>query len=258
MADFIRRTDVSGLTDPARIAARIADAAEGGKAVVFSKSRFDPGELDLWIEVAEQFGRINRSAEDGGTGEVTQDCWIDVSFQPDKQHTFRHSRTAQPLHTDGAYLPDEQTVDRTFFLCQATAPSGGATRFFDSADLLDLVRQDDAGLADDLFDRPLSYGKLDRRGKTAPILSEDPGGLSLNWNYFRVVAEDGSAEARLRERFHLWLETRVVGGPACREINLAPDEGAMFLDRRLLHGRAAFEAALPFDRAIWKCSVFDR
>jgi alpha-ketoglutarate-dependent taurine dioxygenase len=54
----------------------------------------------------------------------------DVRFKPNRADTFRYHNVGQPLHTDGAYLPD--SGDIVLFYMAKQAQAGGESLFIDA------------------------------------------------------------------------------------------------------------------------------
>ncbi|MFN5704247.1 MAG: TauD/TfdA family dioxygenase, partial [bacterium] len=67
------------------------------------------------------------------TGEI----WFEVRYDPKHPDAYRHSSNAQPLHTDGSYIPNFPSS--TLLACEANAGSGGETTFIDSKDLVEIL-----------------------------------------------------------------------------------------------------------------------
>ena len=80
-------------------------------------------------------------------------------------------------------------------------------------------------------------------------------GMEINWNYYRVLKDESPEVESVSEAFHTFLQKEIVDGDRCIKIALKNNEGLIFDDRRVLHGRMAFEAEKIRDRCIWKCEI---
>jgi alpha-ketoglutarate-dependent taurine dioxygenase len=202
----------------------------------------------FWDTVSEAVGDVV-ALDERVTGEKTGERWLEIRYDPSVVNAYRYSRNAQPLHTDGSYLSNAPDV--MFFYCIRQAAAGGATTFIDSSVLLDLVGREDPGLFRALRETPVRFTKAGDE-KTRPILGEDAAGTQITWNYYCVDPGEPPEIKDLAERFHAFLERRVVGEERTTPITLRPGEAVFFQDERLLHGRNAFRAEEKDDRFMWK------
>ncbi len=211
--------------------------------------------LKYWEDVVSRLGEPVYEGEDSHTG-VThpQDSiWSDVRFDPHVSASFRHQNSAQPLHTDGAYLAD--APDLVLFYCARQAASGGATLFLDVIDLVAGLTREYPDLYRALTTVPVEFRKATNKGKTSPILSFDEQGARINWNYYRVAPDQPEEVLMLREALHEVLTTRFMHGKETLPIRLRPGEAVIFNDVRTLHGREAYSACQSGDRLLWKCYI---
>jgi len=91
-----------------------------------------PAAIDLfkfYETLNQSLGNLIRKGEDlEHQSGFTNDQWLDVRYEPSLAHTFRHSNTRQPFHTDGAYITDFE-FNVVFLFCTEQSESGGATIF---------------------------------------------------------------------------------------------------------------------------------
>jgi alpha-ketoglutarate-dependent taurine dioxygenase len=210
-----------------------------------------PDKIDrnaFYEEVSARIGRFVDSDENAVSGEKTGRVWTDVKYDPDQEQHFRHSKTAQPLHTDSAY--DSQSVDVVFFYCVRQARSGGETIFLDSFDLIYYLSHECPALLDNLQNVPVSFTK-GTGGKEKPPLTWDRLGPVLTWNYYRASSQTTRGRA-LIESFHSFLQEQIIGEGRAFPLRLMPGEAVFFQDERLLHGRNAFIASDPGERLFCK------
>ncbi len=241
------------LGHPDEVAGILVEAIKEAKVVHFSTEPFHEKTLQVWLPVIHQIGDPVWLGEDGATGRKNETMWIDVSYHPDRQHTFRHSKTPQPLHTDGAY--DAASGRYVLFLGKKRAPSGGETLFVDSEAVTLRARETAPALYQRLVNTPVRFGKFDAPGKQTPIVRLDDDEVWINWNYYRVLADGDEDVERLREDFFAFLHAEFVEKDQCLKIIVEHDEGIFFDDAQVLHGRLAYEAAALNDRCIWKCDI---
>lgn len=238
---------------PPHIAARLHEALCASRVVHVTGCPRPDGDTSYWSDVILQFADMAFRGEDGASGRQTRDAWTDVRYDPARAHSFRHSKTAQPPHTDGAYEADSGNV--VFFACHAHAPSGGETYFIGADEIARVAEAEAPALFGQLVTLPVRFGKLNTRQRERPVLSRDADGWSIDWNYFRVVTDGQPEVARLRETFHRFLQERFVVTDACTPVRLLAGECLLFHDQRVLHGRRAFDAELQSERLIWKCNL---
>jgi hypothetical protein len=242
-------------TMPVRdFAARIHDALVSSKLLVTTGVDPTIDQRGFWDEVSEQIGTpCYEFQEDAYTGAKTGGKWQEIRFNPEITHSYRYTKNAQPMHTDGSYM--KQGPEIVFFYCIKAAPEGGATTFIDSQELIAVLRREDPQLLRDLEGVQVHFSKAAEH-KTRPIITTDAKGDLLTWNYYCVDATEPAATKQLAERFHGFLQTRVVGTANLTPIRLQPGEAVFFHDERLLHGRESFAAKVHDDRYLLK-TAFD-
>src|SRR3546814_17246137 len=82
--------------------------------------------------------------------------------EPQEPDDDRHSAKAQPLHTDGSYMPSFPNA--TLMACVANAGEGGETTFIDADDLVACLEQEAPDLLDELESRTMPHARSgDRR-----------------------------------------------------------------------------------------------
>ena len=207
---------------------------------------------EFWDRVSEKVGNCLLLSEDPLTGQRIGNKWLEIRYDPAIPNAYRHSKNAQPLHTDGSYVSDSPYI--SFFYCINQAAIGGATVFYDAADLITLLKTEDAQLLEDLCNTSIRFAK-DHDFKQRPIIAFDDRGATLNWNYYCIDPQESSFAKELVERFHSFLQTKVVGEDRTYPIKLNPGEAVFFHDDRLIHGRKSFSATQPGERFFWKSAL---
>ena len=234
------------------VAAQIAEALRRSVVVHVCPDAAVDEPLNYWEDVIGRIGSTGVVSEDESGKQLEEkSIWADVRFDPRYNQSFRYFNSAQPLHTDRADL--DEHFNTAFFYCAKQASSGGATLFLDVEDLVQVLKEENFSLYEDLTTTPVNFSKLGRAGKTCPIIDVDSGGLRVNWNYYRVAPDQGETIDELRERFHQFLNSRFVDQGAVVALRLEAHESVFFRDTRVLHGRHAYEAEIAGDRLIWKC-----
>ena len=207
---------------------------------------------DFWDRVSEKVGDCLLLSEDPKTGERLGNKWLEIRYDPNIANAYRHSKNAQPLHTDGSYVSDSPYV--SFFYCINQAAKGGATVFLDGEELVALLRAEDPELLTDLRQTSIRFAK-DRDFNHRPIIDFDDHGVTLNWNYYCIDPNESEFSKQLVERFHHFLQTKVVAQDKTYPIKLNPGEAVFFHDDRLIHGRNSFEATRHSERFFWKSAL---
>jgi alpha-ketoglutarate-dependent taurine dioxygenase len=206
----------------------------------------------FWDEVTESLGTSVLLAEDWRTGRKIGEKWMEIRYDPTIPNAYRHTSEAQPLHTDGSYLQDAPQI--ISFYCLKQAASGGETVFVDGPELVALLMDEDRGLFSDVTSIPVMFSKAGD-SKTRPIVQLERDLPRLTWNYFAVDAAQTPEVKDVAERFHRFLQERVVRQGRVRPVLLAPGEAVFFHDERVLHGRNGFVARRPDDRFLWKTGI---
>jgi len=189
--------------------------------------------------LVDKLGEVVNVDEDIKTGNAkSHERWTDIRYDKDKDFTFRHANSRQPLHTDAAYVNFDLEVN--FFFCVENAEIGGATTFIDSDDLCYILGKYEPALFEKLKTLEVSFGKGEDQNKKSRIIDTDKRGVKLNWNYFRVTPDNPKEVLEMCEEFHKVLENKIVGGGLLTAVYLKPGEAALFQDDRILHGRNSF------------------
>lgn len=195
---------------------------------------------EFYERLTDQLGEIVPADEDAVTGNRDQkpNRWTDIRYDAEQAKYFRHSSTQQPLHTDTAYTSYDNDVN--FFFCKEQAAYGGATTFIDGQLLLAIMQEYAPQLLSDLSTHEVIFDKGTTERKVKRILEVRDGEVYLNWNYFRVSQQNRQEVQDLCQRFHEFLEEKIVKGGIPTALILAPGECVFFQDNHILHGRNAF------------------
>jgi len=194
--------------------------------------------LKFYSGLTDQLGEILETDEDYESGNRNFGRWTDIQYDQKKEETFRHSNTRQPMHTDQAYTSFD--FDVNFFFCVKQADVGGATTFFDSIELYEILEKYEPELLRELTNTEVIFDKGESERKCRKIIDRDENGLVLTWNYFRLSDKNSEETKAVAERFHQFLESKLVDGGLIIPLNLKEGECVFFQDIRVLHGRNSF------------------
>ncbi len=239
---------------PRDLAARVRGALTTVKAVHITGVR--PKIIDLrWFyeEVQDGIGVALRIGEDAKSGVPTGERWIGIRYDSSMPDRYRHARVAQPLHTDYAYTRDNPEL--ALMYCVRQASRGGESIFVDAEDVVTLLKTLDPPLLAELQAREVAFVKAGR-GKLDRVITRDERGTLLTWLATCVDREQAAEVRDMAARFARFVACHVETSPHVVAIRLAPGEAVVWHDRRVLHGRAAFEAREDGDRLLWKSGIF--
>jgi alpha-ketoglutarate-dependent taurine dioxygenase len=212
---------------------------------------------DFYSHLSETIGKIHAADEDIATGQAANNRWIDITYNPEIPDRYRSSNTRQPLHTDDSYveLHGEEAVN--FFYCASRAKLGGATTFIDLPALVECLKLDgEDQLLNDLLTTDVPHEKGGMRKVRRCLYEDGEGGYLANFNYFCLDRANTTPEAiDVAERWHKFLETRVMEAGIIIPVQLQVGECVFFHDDRVMHGRNAFFAEYPGQRSLIKGKI---
>lgn len=221
--------------------------------------RADDTIADVRAFYTEHFAEIGRPvplAEDVTAGDRnnqrTSAIWMEVRYDPKHPDAYRHSANAQPLHTDGSYIPSFPNA--TLMACVANAGEGGETTFIDADDLVKCLEQEDPALLAAMQSRTISHARSgDQRQEK--ILEQDGGKTLVNWNYYCVDKNIDPEGRVMADRLFNYLQTSPLVKQHIKGVKLRPGDAVTWKDRRVLHGRNGFIASAESERFLWKCAI---
>ncbi|MEM7274425.1 MAG: TauD/TfdA family dioxygenase [Actinomycetota bacterium] len=235
--------------------ARAARSAIADAEVVHMRLDHKPDNArDFYDRFVELIGRPIDAAENYVDGAPTGNRWSEIRYKttvPDDL-AFRHSKNAQPMHTDASYVSAPPQV--MLFYCVNAAPSGGETVFISGRALVDELAANRPDLLDRLTTIDVTYEKAGD-SRTRPIIEiVDGGRVDLNYNYFCAPADQDEAALRLNQDFLDYLQHELPDA-LVHPVGLQPGDAVAWWDDLVLHGRNAFEATRTDDRLIWKTGL---
>lgn len=202
------------------------------------------GKPELYAEDAKISSRDNQR---------TDKVWMEVRYDPSVQNAYRHSSNAQPLHTDGSYIP---SFPSTLMCCVANTSDGGETVFIDSEVIAKHLQLTNPNLFESLTTTEIPHMRSGDSRTEKPLYQVDNKWF-VNWNYY-CVSDDISKEKKyLVEEFQNYLLNlkKTDVSSQILEVKLDPGDGVIWKDDLVLHGRNGFNATKESERFIWKCAI---
>ena len=207
----------------------------------------------------DHFGQIGTPhvlAEDATIGgreaQRSGEIWMEVRYDPTIPDAYRHSANAQPLHTDGSYIPSFPNA--TLMACVANAGIGGETTFIDGTDVIDALRSDQPELLRYLSQNPILHARSGDE-RTEFVIDQRGEKPLVNWNYYCLSKDLSDADRAATQDFFEFLQTNERIASATLSVKLNPGDAVTWKDREVLHGRNGFEATQHSERFLWKCAI---
>lgn len=228
-----------------------------GRRIFVLRANEVPSDVrELFTSLFPHLGTPARYAEDVRVGDRENQrsggIWMEVRFDPRFPDAYRHSANAQPLHTDGSYIPGFPNA--SMLCCVANAACGGETTFLDGDDLVECLTVEAPTLLDSLESIPVAHARSGDR-REGHILRRQGAQVRLYWNYHCVAQDASSAARRLADEFHWYLANSAMVKERTLAVKLGAGDAVLWKDDELLHGRNAFSATEPSERFLWKCVI---
>jgi alpha-ketoglutarate-dependent taurine dioxygenase len=178
--------------------------------------------------------------------------WFEVRYDPKHPDAYRHSSNAQPLHTDGSYIPDYPTS--TLLACVANAGEGGETTFIDSKEIVKIMETEQPDLLDFLLNNKVKHT---RSGDTRidPIIRVEENDVFVNYNFYCVDKSNSFEVLDNIDKFQNFLLNAESIKSSTIGVKLNPGDAVFWRDNYCLHGRNSFVANQESERFIWKCAI---
>ena len=163
----------------------------------------------------------------------------DIRPDPNLYH-FYAANTRQPLHSDYAYFPANNSPDWVLMYCLKPSKLGGTTRFISASKIKEILKMYYPELLKKLtIDVTWSYiGTNGDEIHKKPIFN----GEQINWNYWQIKSDLNSQEVmNVRKEFFEFLENVIVDGNIY-DFSKVWSRGDLVIwnDKKMLHGRDAF------------------
>ena len=204
----------------------------------------------------EHFGKPFALGEDvnkgGRNSQRTGDIWFQVRYDSKHPDAYRHSSQAQPLHTDGSYIP--LYPSSTILICEAAAAEGGATTFIDNRDIATLLREQNSELYEFITKTKIHH---ERSGDhTFDFIINPDNDYRINYNYYCISQSKNSPDhVKKINLFQDFLVNNEAIKKATIPVKLLPGEAVFWKDDQCLHGRNSFNPKMESERFIWKCAI---
>jgi hypothetical protein len=172
--------------------------------------------------------------------------WWEVSYQPDRAAAYAYSNTRQPLHTDNAWFADPAEIN--LFIMQKQAKSGGEQTIYPLSRLIEDLSVEEPALFSDLCNTAVTIKKGDNdyfNQTSIIVLGENP---KVFWNYYRTEKPTPEIQS-MCDAFFRYLEMKELTSSVER-LRCETGDCFCFNDLKMLHGRTAFTAMMPFERVL--------
>ena len=216
----------------------------------------EPSMRSLYERHLADIGTAHYLAEDVTLGDRDSQrsggLWTDVRYDPAHPDAYRHSPNAQPLHTDGSYVPSYPNA--TMMLCFSAAGEGGETIFIAADDVVAALKAEAPDLLDALDDHDLAHARSGDR-RVEPVIDRSGNPTLVNWNFYCVADDIDAADAHLRDRYFAFLAESPAIRDRLLQIRMEPGDAVLWKDREVLHGRNAFSGHETSVRHLTKCAI---
>lgn len=210
---------------------------------------------DFYAALFPQLGTVAALAEDATISDRgsqrTGEAWMQIRYDPKIENAYRHSSEAQPLHTDGSYIPD--FPNSSLLCCVTNAGQGGETTFINAVDVVGALEKEAPELLSYLTSNivPHSRSGDSRHDK---VIDKKNGIWTVNWNYYCVDNNIDQKTKDIVEKFHTFLKQSSLIQDKILPVKLQPGQAILWKDNEVLHGRNSFSANKESERFIWKCA----
>jgi alpha-ketoglutarate-dependent taurine dioxygenase len=247
-------TDVKLRTnDPVEAAKAVKEVLKDNKVVKVVPEWY-LGDLRSFYDVlTDEIGiPINIGEDFKNEGAQTHEKWLEIRYDDDipDLSAYRHSKNAQPLHTDESYIKDP--ADIMLFYSVNKAIKGGATTFIDGPVLLKYMEETAPELLEKLKTTPVRYKKAGEERTEKIIDIKENGQIHFNYNYYCVDPNETEENKALNKEFFDFLQGYVAHSHMIEQVVLNPGEAVLWWDELVLHGRTSYEVDKTNDRFIWK------
>lgn len=182
----------------------------------------------------------------------TGDIWMEVRYDPRHPNAYRHSANAQPLHTDGSYIPNFPNA--SMLACVANAGEGGETTFVSSEALVASLEAENPALLEELEIMPFIHCRSGD-ARTELVIDRKSYPTRVNWNYYCLSQEQSKKANSVAKRFFTYLASSPLIEKSTQSVKLTPGDAVIWKDDAVLHGRNAFKPKQVSERFLWKCAI---
>ena len=212
---------------------------------------------DFYNIFFSKVGKFLNFAEDGKEKDRskgrTGETWFEVRNDSSIKNAYRHSTMAQPLHTDGSYIPG---YSATVMACVSNASIGGETVFMNIENILNDLKLNDLELYNFVTSENVIH---DRSGdtRTNKIFYYEKDILRANFNYYCVSKANSNKTIKYSKKlfeYLITLEKKKKINLPLSAIKLNTGEAIIWKDDQVNHGRHSFIAKKDSERFLWKAS----
>lgn len=226
------------------------------KVFVLKPNKVPLNVRDFYEKLFPYLGTPAALAEDVNMGDRdhqrTGGVWTEVRYDSKYQNAYRHSANAQPLHTEGSYIPNYPNA--TLLVCVTNTEKGGETTFIDSIDVLACLKRENPELLSQLLGKNMLYTRSGDFRNDAVIRLENDD-VFVNWNYYCVDKNISPELKKIVEEYQNFLLNSSGIKSRTIEVKLQPGDAVFWKDNYVLHGRNSFIANQESERFIWKCAI---
>jgi alpha-ketoglutarate-dependent taurine dioxygenase len=231
---------------------------KNNKIVVLKSDTKDDQVRPFYENFCKKFGQMHLYGEDVNLGDRSSQrsdkSWMEVRFDPKIKNAYRHSTEAQPLHTDGSYIPEYPNA--TLMCCVSNSSDGGETIFLNSNDLIKNLEIEDNQLLENILQKEIIHERSGlKKIKKILYYDNDKNDYDLNWNYFCVSKNCNKDQKKMIENFYNYLNNSKILKKSLIKVKLLPGDAVVWKDHKVLHGRNSFKATMESERFLWKCAV---
>lgn len=242
--------------DPMVAAKEVKEALEKYKVIKIIPEWY-LGDLRAFYDVlSDHVGEpINIGEDFTKEGAQTHEKWLEIRYDHDipDMSAYRHSKNAQPLHTDESYINDP--ADIMLFYSVNKAIKGGATTFIDGPVLLKYMEENNPVLLDKLKNTNVRFKKAEEERTEKIIDIKENGMIHFNYNYYCIDRDESEENKALNKEFFDFLQGYVANSHMIEQVVLNPGEAVLWWDELVLHGRTSYEVVKTNDRFIWKTGL---
>jgi alpha-ketoglutarate-dependent taurine dioxygenase len=215
------------------------------------------GDLRAFYDVfTDEIGKpINIGEDFTNEGVQTHEKWLEIRYDADipDMSAYRHSKNAQPLHTDESYISNP--ADIMLFYSVNKAVNGGGTTFIDSNVLIDFMKENNPILLDKLLNTDVRYKKAGEQRTEKIIDVKEDGLIHFNYNFYCLDKDETDENKELNKEFFNFLQNYIANSHMIESVILNPGEAVLWWDELVLHGRTSYEVKKTNDRFIWKTGL---
>jgi len=211
---------------------------------------------DFYEKIGNKIGQYKMLAEDVRLGsrdnQRANKIWMDIRYDSSITDAYRHSLNAQPLHTDGSYIPEFPNA--SIMCCVSNTAIGGETIFLELKKLVKILKVDEPELLEFLFNNEILHERSGYINKKKILYIRDKN-YKINFNYYCVSKKNSKKTLKFVEKFFHFLNTSKKVKKNIKLLKLESGEAVLWKDSEILHGRNSFTPKKNSDRFLWKAAV---